>query len=216
MVHPLGSGRRRHWSTAGRAAFVLVLAGLLAVSAASVSAADAPDASLDVTVEQLGDPHAPLPLAGAVLYEDRSSATAAKRAETQPPESAPVATTTGDAIAALALAHQGYPYVWAGNTPAGFDCSGFTQYVVLATVGIDIGHAVEGQPFAGAWVEYGAWQAGDLVFFQNTYRPGISHAGVYLGDGLFVHAENETTGVVVTSLYFDYYGARYYGAVRVA
>lgn len=121
----------------------------------------------------------------------------------------------GETIVAFALHYVGYPYVWAGNTPAGFDCSGFTQFVILNTLGIDIGHDIEGQPGAGTWVDYGAWQPGDLVFFQNTYRAGISHAGLYIGDGLFVHAENEGTGVVVTSISSDYYGPRYWGAVRV-
>jgi cell wall-associated NlpC family hydrolase len=132
---------------------------------------------------------------------------------TPEPTSAPSA---GEAIVAFALQYVGYPYVWAGNTPAGFDCSGFTQFVILSTLGIDIGHAVAGQPGAGAWVDYGAWQPGDLVFFQNTYEPGISHVGIYVGDGLFVHAENETTGVVISSLSSDYYAAHYWGAVRVA
>ncbi|MGH2559974.1 MAG: C40 family peptidase [Thermomicrobiales bacterium] len=122
----------------------------------------------------------------------------------------------GQQIAGVAMAYLGYPYVWAGNTPAGFDCSGFTQYIVLTTLGIDIGHAVEGQPAAGAWIDYGAWLPGDLIFFQNTYRAGISHVGIYIGDGLFIHAENEGTGVVISSLYDGYYGPRYWGAVRVA
>ena len=103
----------------------------------------------------------------------------------------------------------------AGNTPAGFDCSGFTQYVALNVLGWDIGHGVEGQPAAGYWVDWDLWAPGDLIFFQNTYRPGISHVGIYIGDGLFVHAENEGTGVVVTSLYSDYYLARYWGAIRL-
>ena len=124
--------------------------------------------------------------------------------------------TAGEVVAGFALTYAGYPYVAAGNSPAGFDCSGFTQYVVLNTLGIDIRHGVEGQQFAGPWVNWGDWQPGDLVFFQNTYQPGISHAGIYIGDGLFIHAENETTGVVITSVYSDYYASRYYGAVRVA
>jgi cell wall-associated NlpC family hydrolase len=131
-------------------------------------------------------------------------------------ESNAVRSGAGETIAAFALQYVGYPYVWAGNTPAGFDCSGFAEFVILNTLGVDIGHAVEGQPGAGAWVEYGDWQPGDLLFFQNTYRAGISHVGLYIGDGLFVHAENEGTGVVVTSIYSDYYGSRYWGAVRVA
>lgn len=121
----------------------------------------------------------------------------------------------GEAIVAFALQYVGYPYVWAGNTPAGFDCSGFTQYVILNTVGVDIGHGIGGQPGAGAWVDAGELLPGDLVFFQNTYQPGLSHAGIYIGDGLFVHAENEGTGVVVSAVWSDYYGPRYWGAVRV-
>jgi cell wall-associated NlpC family hydrolase len=121
----------------------------------------------------------------------------------------------GDTIVAFALQYVGYPYVWAGNTPAGFDCSGFTQFVMLNTVGVDIGHGIGGQPGAGAWVDTDALLPGDLVFFQNTYQPGLSHAGIYIGDGLFVHAENEGTGVVITALWSDYYGPRYWGAVRV-
>jgi cell wall-associated NlpC family hydrolase len=124
--------------------------------------------------------------------------------------------TSGEQIVAFAQSYLGYPYAWAGNSPAGFDCSGFTQFVILNTLGIDIGHAIEGQPSAGAWVDYGAWQPGDLVFFQNTYRAGLSHVGIYLGDGLFIHAENESTGVTISNIYSDYYGPRYWGSVRVA
>lgn len=121
----------------------------------------------------------------------------------------------GGVVAEFGLAYVGYPYVAAGNGPGGFDCSGFTQFVMLNTLGVDIGHAVEGQPGAGSWVDWGAWVPGDLIFFQNTYREGISHVGIYVGDGLFVHAENEGTGVVVTSLHSDYYSARYWGANRL-
>jgi len=131
------------------------------------------------------------------------------------PEPRPAPPTNGERLAAFALNYLGYPYVWAGNTPAGFDCSGFTQFVVLNVLGIDIGHGLEGQPAAGAWVDWGAWQPGDLIFFQNTYKAGLSHVGLYLGDGLFIHAENEGTGVVISSIYSSYYGPRYWGAVRV-
>ncbi|MDQ3657984.1 MAG: C40 family peptidase [Chloroflexota bacterium] len=120
----------------------------------------------------------------------------------------------GQYIADFALQFQGYPYVWAGNGPGGFDCSGFTQYVLLNTVGIDIGHGVAEQTYSGAWVDWGEWQPGDLVYFAGTYRAGISHTGVYIGDGQFIHAENEGTGVVISSVYSDYYVGHYYGAYR--
>jgi cell wall-associated NlpC family hydrolase len=143
----------------------------------------------------------------AVPATAQTADTGAQAAATQP--------STGDAIAQFALGFVGYPYVWAGNTPAGFDCSGFTQYVIMNTVGIDIGHGVPGQTGYGAFVEWDAWQPGDLVFFANTYREGISHVGIYIGDGQFVHAENEGTGVTISSVYSNYYSGHYYGAYRI-
>lgn len=143
-----------------------------------------------------------------------STSTYAKEGDDVP--AAETAASSGGQIAAFAQQYLGYPYVWAGNTPAGFDCSGFTQFVILNTLGIDIGHGLDGQPGAGAGVDYGAWQAGDLVFFQNTYRAGLSHVGIYIGDGLFIHSENESTGVTISNIYSDYYGPRYWGSVRVA
>jgi cell wall-associated NlpC family hydrolase len=132
---------------------------------------------------------------------------------TATPEPAP---TAGERIVANALTYVGSPYVAGGNSPAGFDCSGFTQFIVLLTLGVDIGHGLPGQTAAGPWVEWGAWQPGDLVFFANTYKAGLSHAGIYVGDGLFVHAGDQSTGVLVSSLNETYYASRYYGAVRVA
>jgi cell wall-associated NlpC family hydrolase len=132
------------------------------------------------------------------------------------PEPEPPAPTAGEVIVWTALAYVGYPYAAGGNGPAGFDCSGFTQFVVLVALGIDIGHGLPGQTAAGWWVDWGAWQPGDLVFFANTYQPGLSHVGIYVGDGLFVHAGNQATGVLVSSVYEAYYASRYYGAVRIA
>lgn len=122
----------------------------------------------------------------------------------------------GPTIVSIAMSYLGYPYVSGGAGPGGFDCSGFTQYVVGLATGIWISHAVEAQPYsAGSWVDYGAWQPGDLIFFQNTYREGISHAAIYIGDGMIVHAENEESGVTIDSIYSDYYAPRYWGAVRI-
>lgn len=122
---------------------------------------------------------------------------------------------TGSYIADYALQFLGYSYVYAGNTPSGFDCSGFTQYVILNTLGIDIGHGTAGQLAHGSWVEWGTWQPGDLVYFAGTYRAGISHTGIYIGDGQIIHAANESTGVIISDLYSNYYSSHYYGAIRV-
>lgn len=126
---------------------------------------------------------------------------------------APVA--SGQYISNFAMQFVGYPYVWAGNGPGGFDCSGFTQYVILNTLGIDIGHGTAGQVNYGWWVDAANLQPGDLVYFAGTYGDGISHTGVYIGDGQFVHAENEGTGVRVSALWSNYYASHYYGAIRL-
>ncbi|MCO5216325.1 MAG: C40 family peptidase [Thermomicrobiales bacterium] len=121
---------------------------------------------------------------------------------------------SGQYVVDFALQYLGYRYSYGGNTPGGFDCSGFTQFVIRNAVGVEIGHASEGQYGSGAWVDAGDLQPGDEVFFAGTYRAGVSHTGIYIGDGQFIHAENESTGVCISWLWSDYYGSRYCGANR--
>jgi len=129
----------------------------------------------------------------------------------------PVAATSsqGQQMVDFAMQFLGQPYVWAGNTPGGFDCSGLTQYVVQNVLGYDIGHGTAGQTAYGTSVGWGEWQPGDLIFFQNTYEAGISHVGIYIGDGQMIHAENYSTGVTISDVYSDYYSSHYYGAFRL-
>jgi cell wall-associated NlpC family hydrolase len=89
------------------------------------------------------------------------------------------------------------------------------MFVVKKTLGIDITHDMFTQYEMGQEVGQGELQAGDLVFFKNTFRRGLSHTGIYIGGGEFIHAENESTGVVISALNSDYYGSRWYGAVRL-
>jgi cell wall-associated NlpC family hydrolase len=67
----------------------------------------------------------------------------------------------------------------------------------------------------GQKVERGNLKPGDLVLFSNTYRRGISHIGVYIGENKFVHAATSRSGVRVDSLSAAYYSRKYYGARRV-
>jgi uncharacterized protein YgiM (DUF1202 family) len=132
------------------------------------------------------------------------------------PAPAPVTSSpTGSALVNYAMRYQGYPYVWATHGPASFDCSGFTYWVVLNVTGKNIGWGTWTQVSAGTPVSKANLQPGDLVFFQNTYTAGLSHVGLYIGNGQFIHAQNEETGVVISDLNSSYYGPRWYGAVRL-
>lgn len=116
-------------------------------------------------------------------------------------------------IVSNALKYVGYPYRFGGASPSGFDCSGFIYYA-LKQSGVPVGRDMYSQLNSGPRVGSKELRPGDLVFFANTYKRGLSHAGIYIGNGKFVHAENEGTDVSVSSLWSSYYASRYYAAVR--
>ncbi|SDO00069.1 NlpC/P60 family protein [Paenibacillus sp. yr247] len=106
----------------------------------------------------------------------------------------------------------GTPYKWAGTTTKGFDCSGFTAYL-FNQFGIDLPHSSKSQNQEGYWIDKKDLRKGDLVFF-NTDGSGVSHVGMYLGDGEFVHSAT-SQGVVKNKLSESYYAKRYVSARRV-
>lgn len=122
-------------------------------------------------------------------------------------------TATPDAIIATAKKYIGVPYLWAGSTPSGFDCSGFVQYVFKAH-GVSLNRTCETQYHHGTFVSKSNLKPGDLVFFQNTYKSGISHVGIYIGNNQFIHASS-SKGVVISDLTSSYYVSHYYGARRI-
>jgi cell wall-associated NlpC family hydrolase len=89
----------------------------------------------------------------------------------------------------IALAERGVPYRWGGSSPSGFDCSGLVRWVD-ARLGIELPHSSYAQFGFGRHVSRGALQPGDLVFSN-----GLGHVGIYIGDGMFVHAPH--TGATV-------------------
>lgn len=133
------------------------------------------------------------------------------------PEPMPVTISSGGnggGVLSTAMRNVGARYVWGGASPVGFDCSGFVWYV-HKQIDRPISRVLEGQLSGGLRIAKDALQPADTVFFANTYRPGLSHAGIYIGDGRFVHASDEFSGVTISSLSDAYWGARYVGATRL-
>jgi cell wall-associated NlpC family hydrolase len=85
---------------------------------------------------------------------------------------------------------------------------------VFGQFDVSLPHDEAGQLSGGTSVSPEDLQPGDVVGFVNTYRRGLSHVGIYLGDGQFVHAANETHGVMVDNLWDEYWGPRFIGASR--
>lgn len=121
-------------------------------------------------------------------------------------------TKTGNAIVAEAEKYLGVPYVWGGESPNGFDCSGLVQYI-CNSLGIDVSRVAEDQFANGIAVNRDELMAGDLVFFEkNGY---IHHVGIYAGNNMMIHAPHTGDVVKYTSLDNDYYKNEYAGARRV-
>ena len=118
-------------------------------------------------------------------------------------------TTIAKSLTRDALRFLGTPYVFGGTTSSGFDCSGYVQHV-FAMLGMSIPRTADAQYYAGSRIR-GGMKTGDLVFFQ-TYEPGPSHVGIYIGKGKFVHASGH--GVMVSNLSDSYWSSRYLGAKR--
>jgi cell wall-associated NlpC family hydrolase len=123
--------------------------------------------------------------------------------------------TRNDAIVRGGLAYRGTPYRFGRTGGGAFDCSGFTQ-AVFRKQGINLPRTAEEQYRLGKPVDKNNLRAGDVVFFKNTYKQGISHVGIYIGDGQFVHASSGQHSVTVSNLSGSYYQQHWAGAKRMA
>jgi len=102
---------------------------------------------------------------------------------------------TVDAVIAEAKTWLGVPYVFGGTTKRGVDCSGFTQAVFRDAGGINLPRTAAQQATVGVRISDNDIQPGDLVFFANTYKPGISHVGIALGGGKFIGANGNNVNI---------------------
>src|SRR5699024_2037859 len=104
----------------------------------------------------------------------------------------------------------GSPYAFGGTTPAGFDSSVFINYA-FKEAGVHLSRTHEGM-WENNGVHVDSPSVGDVVFFENTYKSGVSHSGIYIGNNQMIHAGTSATGVEVTSMAIDYWDSRYIGA----
>lgn len=155
-----------------------------------------------------------------------SNSTSVKKAQPQPSRSTstsstPNKTTTAkpstqqtkaSAVIATGKQYIGVKYVYGGTTPAGFDCSGFVQYV-FAKHGISLPRVSRDQYKVGTPVSFDNLRPGDLVFFSLSKNGVVDHEGIYVGNGQFINASS-SKGVTIYTL-GSYWKSAYIGAKRV-
>lgn len=124
-------------------------------------------------------------------------------------------------IVATAKQYLGTGYVYGGASPSGFDCSGYTMYV-YSQHGYSLPHSATSQWQSGIGTRVysiSALQVGDLVFFNDPSRnagKACSHAGIYTGDGQFIHSSSSRSGgVIISSLTSGYYNTYFVGGIHV-
>jgi cell wall-associated NlpC family hydrolase len=154
---------------------------------------------------------APIPVAAAAPVV-RAAVAAAPKPTVAVAPSRP-SSGLGWTLVDVASRYLGTPYVWGGTSPSGFDCSGFVWYVYRKS-GLPIPRDMWGQLQSGTRVTRSTLQPGDIVFFAGTYEAGLSHEGIYIGGGRFIHAADYGLGVIVSSFSNAYYANHYFGATR--
>jgi cell wall-associated NlpC family hydrolase len=155
---------------------------------------------------------------GAVARKGTQSASQRQLARRNPSRAAVKLELAGEPAGArrvLAIAHRymGRPYRYGGSSSRGFDCSGFVLHV-YRQVGVQLPHHSGAQARVGKPVSRQQLQPGDLVFFR-TRGSRISHVGIYIGNGKFIHASSARGRVRIDSLDDGYYKRRYAGARRI-
>jgi peptidoglycan DL-endopeptidase CwlO len=195
---------------------------LAEVARARLAAQQAQQAQLRAQAEQARAAAAEAAVAAAKPVSTPTTTVASPSVTAPPPSTTTAETTTAlvapsapppaagghPAAASIALQYLGIRYQWGGATPAGgFDCSGLVMYV-FAQLGVQLPHYAAAQYGFGTAVARDQLQPGDLVFFD-----GLSHVGIYIGNGQMVHAPQ--TGDVVKITPLSQFATSYVGARRI-
>ncbi|MGB6406234.1 MAG: LysM peptidoglycan-binding domain-containing protein [Planococcus donghaensis] len=142
---------------------------------------------------------------GQVLKVDAKSATGSLVTVSNPVVTPPANSGAISTLITSATSYLGTPYKWAGSAPGGFDCSGYIYYVYNQA-----GFSVPRTNTTGFYAlssPVSSPEVGDLVFFKDTYRPGISHMGILIGNNSFIHAGGDR--VQITSLNDKYWSSKF-------
>ncbi|MFC5435667.1 C40 family peptidase [Rhodanobacter umsongensis] len=119
------------------------------------------------------------------------------------------------ALIAMAMKLRDIRYVRGGRDPStGFDCSGFVRYVFAHAVGMQLPNNSASQFLAGLKVKRADMKPGDLVFFHTHGKRRISHVGIYISNGRFIHSPTTGKSVEISSLDSGYWAKRFAGAKR--
>ncbi|MGN6329765.1 MAG: C40 family peptidase [Rhodanobacter sp.] len=119
------------------------------------------------------------------------------------------------ALIAMAMKLRDTRYVRGGRDPStGFDCSGFVRYVFAHAVGMQLPTNSAAQFLAGLKVKRADMKPGDLVFFRTSGKHRVSHVGIYISDGRFIHSPTTGKSVEISSLETGYWAKRFVGAKR--
>ena len=122
------------------------------------------------------------------------------------PASLPAPPVVGEKAISLARSLLGTPYLRGGSSPAGFDCSGLIFYV-FKQLGIEVPRTSQQQSVASRDIPFEQAQTGDIFFFAMDAKRGVSHAGIYAGNGRFIHAPKAGKNVSYAA-YNDYWHIR--------
>jgi cell wall-associated NlpC family hydrolase len=117
-------------------------------------------------------------------------------------------------VVKTAKSYLGTRYRFGGTSRRGIDCSGFTK-CVMKKHGKNLPRTASQQASTGKHINKKNLKVGDLVFFKNTYKRGISHVGIYIGHNKFIHASSGAHKVTISSLNKKFYRQHYAGARRV-